>query len=146
MPINEIETEKDTLVISADFPNQPPEKLFNYWVDSELMSQWWPPVAEIDPVLGGRFHLHWPDNNWTLRGTITQLVEARELGFTWHWDSSQQKEPTKGVVVQFEPAGNGTQVTITHGPYKLTEDEQKEREGHLGGWDYFISNLQEVVS
>jgi uncharacterized protein YndB with AHSA1/START domain len=144
MPINEIATEKDKLVLEADFPNQSPETVFNYWVDSDLMTQWWPPAAEIDPVVGGRFHLHWPEHNWTLRGTITQLIEARELGFTWQWDHFQG-EPQE-VHIQFEPANGGTQVTITHGPYLLTEDEQKEREGHMSGWDFFLSNLQKVVA
>jgi uncharacterized protein YndB with AHSA1/START domain len=144
MPINEIATEKDTLVLVADFPNQIPENVYSYWVDSELITQWWPPVAEIDPVIGGRFHLHWPSNDWALRGIITRLDAGKELGFTWVWDHFQGG--SQEVHVQFESADGGTHMTITQGPYLLTEDEQQEREGHMGGWDYFISNLQTILS
>ena len=146
MPINQLETEKDTLVLTAEFPNHSPEELFNYWVDSDLMSQWWPPVAEIDPVLGGRFHLQWPDYNWTLRGTITQLKPGEQLGFTWQWDHSQKEDQRMGVEVRFEPAGSGTQLTITHGPYDNSEAEQTERDGHVQGWDQFITSLQKLTS
>jgi hypothetical protein len=48
------------------------------------------------------------------------------------------------VEVRFEPAGPGTLLTIRHGTYG--EGDQKERAGHIEGWQFFVGRLQELMA
>jgi uncharacterized protein YndB with AHSA1/START domain len=34
------------------YPDRSPEALFGYWVRPELLREWWPPVAVIEPRVG----------------------------------------------------------------------------------------------
>jgi uncharacterized protein YndB with AHSA1/START domain len=145
MPVTEQPTDKDTLVVSAEFPQQTPATVFDYWIKPDLLTQWWPPEANIEPVVGGEYRLQWPSYNSTLQGKITTLKAPEEFGFTWWWDHYPPEKIAREVLVQFSATDNGTLLTITHGPYLSTEEDQEERQGFLEAWDMFISRLQNLL-
>ncbi len=143
MSVTQIPSANDTLVISAQFPTCSAGKLFEYWIEPHLLRQWWPPVAEVEPRVGGAYHLSWPEMKWHLRGCYTAFEPGLKLAFTWQWEHHAFQED---VVVTFEPLGEqGTTMTIVHGPYDNSKQSQEDRQSHLDGWLYFVAKLQEVT-
>ena len=129
----------DKVVIIAEFANCTSEALFDCWVKPDLITQWWPPVAEIEPALGGTYHLSWPKMNWHLRGRYTVFEPGKQLGFTWKWDHYL---PQTEVMVLFEPlSDDSTKLTVTHGSYSNSQEDQDARMGHLEGWQNFVNKL-----
>ena len=147
MSITQLPSAPTTLIIAALFPTTAPETLFAYWAQSALLQQWWPQQAELEPQLGGNYHLSWPAMNWHLRGHYTAFEPAQRLAFTWKWDHDPQELREREVSLTFEPVPTGgTRLLLTHGPYDDTPEEQAIRsEHHLTGWQHFLPRLQGVV-
>lgn len=147
MEISQVPSGSDVLVVEADFPAVAARTLFDYWTQPELLRQWWPQEAEIEPEAGGAYHLSWPQMNWHLRGRYTVFAPGERLGFTWQWDDSAQEAGEREVVVIFEPmAPDGTRLRLTHGRYAETPEEQELRiEHHLAGWKHFLARLRHVL-
>ena len=142
MPVTQASSSRDKAVLVGEFPHCPPEILFDYWTMSTLITLWWAPEAEIDPRLDGAYHLSWPKRNWHVHGHYTTFEPGRELAFTWQWDHSPN---VTFVSVTFEPiATGGTKLTVIHSPYSDSAIDQEARQGHLEGWLYFITRLQDI--
>ncbi len=123
MPVTEFPSGLDKAVVTATFPNCSPDSLFAYWVTPQLLTQWWPPEAEIEACLNGSYHYYWPQMQWHLRGHFTEFEPGRKLAFTWCWDHYPH---TTHVVVDFASlAENGTHLTVMHGPYSDSGEDQE---------------------
>lgn len=115
MAVTELPTDRDKLVMVAEFACISPSALFNYWVVPELLQRWWPPEAEIEPGTGGAYHLFWARMNWHLRGSYSVFDPGRALAFTWQWD---HYPVVKNVVVAFDLLNeDSTRMTLMHSPY-----------------------------
>jgi uncharacterized protein YndB with AHSA1/START domain len=137
---------KDRITIETVIPNQTTGTVFQYWVNPELLSKWWPENAEIEPVVDGKYYLGWENHQSRMPGTITHFREGKELGFTWKWDHDPEEKKSRAVLVEFLESGTDTILTITHEQYEDTEDGQKEREDDLGAWGFFLLTLQNLLS
>ena len=139
-----IETPLDRIEVRAEFVRIEPAKLFDFWIQPDLLKKWWPPEVEIEPLLGGRYHFSWPKQSWHLRGKITEFEMAKRLGLTWRWDHEPQD--VTEVRVLFSPGNHGgTELVLHQGTYALNEDGKRIRDGHVEGWLYFLGKLQERV-
>jgi len=137
----------DTQIVVASFPTCAPPALFNYWIAPELLRQWRPPVAIIEPRAGGSYHLSWPSMNWHLRGEYMVYAPGHHLAFTWRWDHDPADRPTREVALTFAPLGDGgTELAVTHGRYTLAPADQEERQSHLEGWTAFLGKLRQEVA
>jgi uncharacterized protein YndB with AHSA1/START domain len=136
------ETTKDRITIVADFPHLKPVQLFDYWTNSELLTNWWPPAAELEPKVGGTYHFSWPKQDWHLRGKYTMFDRGKTLGFTWRWDH-EPIDATR-VTIIFHPIPNGgTRLTLHHEGYSKNSESKEIRDGHVEGWTFFLRKLQE---
>ena len=88
MLITEILTDRDKLMIVAEFTHTTPGALFNYWIVPELLQKWWPPEAEVEPRLGGAYHLFWRQITGTFMGIIQNSFQQQ------HWPS-----PGNGITI-----------------------------------------------
>jgi len=141
--LSQTETARDKIVIVAEFPRQKPETVFDYWTTPELLKKWWPPVAELEPRLGGTYHFSWPNQDWHLRGKFTNFARGRSLEFSWRWDHDPSDTTNLTVSLERIPNG-GTRLRLHHSKYPDTEEGKKAREGHIEGWMFFLKKLQEV--
>ena len=134
----------DRLAVVAELPHISPARTFDYWTAPDLLCRWWPQEAEIHPYLGGMYHLSWPQMNWHLRGRYLSFVPGKQLAFTWKWDHDEENAPLREVSILFEPlSADSTRLTLTHGPYTDSEDDQDVRiYHHLEGWMHFLPRLQ----
>lgn len=133
------------IILVAEFKNVDSETLFNYWIDPSLLKTWWPPEAEIEPKIDGKYHLSWPNQNWHLRGRYTEFDPSKKLSFTWTWD--HEPDDMTEVKLVFEPISeNAARLTLTHGTYLPTEKGRESRKNHVEGWMYFLGRLGETCS
>jgi uncharacterized protein YndB with AHSA1/START domain len=130
------------LVLQGDFEAFSPQELFDYWVTPSLLTQWWPEEAQVNACPGGEYCFSWPSMNWTLQGTFKEIAPGERLSFTWKWNHDPQDEEHLVVTVDFAGADTaGTLLTIHHGPYGDSEEDQEARQGHLEGWIHFCMKL-----
>jgi uncharacterized protein YndB with AHSA1/START domain len=144
--IRELPMDAGKLVVLAEFPGTPPVTLFEYWTKPDLLTQWWPQQASVDPGRGGAYEMSWPQMGWVLQGHFLEYEPGRRLAFTWQW-AHEPDAQTRQVYVDFDPAddGNGTHLRVTHGTYMDTDQDRHEREEHLEGWTHFLTRLQVLL-
>ncbi|MEM7504546.1 MAG: SRPBCC domain-containing protein [Pseudomonadota bacterium] len=113
----------------------PQAAVFAAWLSNETVIA---PVTcvDIDPVVGGRFHLH-VGGAAQMRGTILHLEEGRHVRYSWAWNGGHQSI----VDVRFSATGGGTSISIEHNG--LADEEDAER--HAAGWDSYIVGLRTHV-
>jgi uncharacterized protein YndB with AHSA1/START domain len=141
--IQQLSSRDDRLILVATFPNHTPETLFDHWIRPELLQQWWPPAAEIEPCTDGTYHLCWPERDWHLRGRYTGFQSGQRLAFTWQWDHDPAVVPATQVDIAFYPLlGGGTVLTLIHERYADTPAGRDLRAEHLEGWTHFLARLQ----
>ncbi|HEX3272807.1 MAG TPA: SRPBCC domain-containing protein [Ktedonobacterales bacterium] len=147
MTIKDVSTNAAELTLTGEFLDFTALGLFAYWTRPDLLRQWWPPQAEVEPRAGGAYHYWWPERNDHLRGVFTTFEPGQKLAFTWRWDHEPPEAPTRTVTVSFAPdTRDDERVTLTlrHEPYGETQAEQDARKGHLEGWTYFLGKLQSL--
>lgn len=93
----------------------PPTRLFRCWTDPEEIVRWFPEQVEGSLAAGTRTMLVFPDQRvwWD----VTILEPDRHFAFRWPWLREDRWETT--VNVTLEPAGYGTILTLTDGPFDL---------------------------
>ncbi len=144
--VQQMPSSKEWLVVMAEFPTMAPSALFDYWTTPALLRHWWPQEAETEGRVDGMYHFSWPRLGWSLRGYYTAFEPGKNLSFTWKWDNEPDLSPIRHVIVTFETlAEGGTQISIIHGPYTESRDDQEERAGHFDGWTHFLGRLQQVT-
>jgi uncharacterized protein YndB with AHSA1/START domain len=121
----------------------PPERVFEAWTDVDhLAAWWWPQLAgttyDVDARPGGRFRISSPVIGVVVTGVYTDVVPPRCLAFTWTWsdDSGTDEVVEDTVLVTFEPAVEGTVVTVAHTSAAHVPEGGAER-----GWNDVLDRL-----
>ncbi len=131
-------SDADRMIVQAEFPDLSPEQVFDAFTTPALLLRWWPPVAEVDPGVGGSYHVHWTKQNIHLRGGYVEFARGKRLVFTWNWDH-EPGTPARIVEIDLKPNGEGTLLLLTHGFY--ADGDAEERQGHIDGWLYYLDRL-----
>lgn len=134
----------DRLVMRGDF-GVTPEVLFQYWVEPNLLAEWWAPGAEVDLRVGGSYTLSWPAMGWCLRGRYMAVEPGARLAFTWAWDHEPDL-PERSVDVRFAADAAGTVMTIEQGIYRDLPEDLADRQSHLEGWLHFGERLAKAIA
>lgn len=136
------------LVIETSLDSIEPTAALRWFTEPELLAQWWGDEHEIEPVPGGRYEVRWPALKRTLQGEVL-LSAPDQLIFSWSWEEEPELA-ARMVVVRGETDGNGTRLTIAHGPYQQATaslpDEDTDRESHREGWLFFLPKLHVAVA
>ncbi len=123
----------------------PPEDLFDAFLDPEALAAWMRPsavrstVAQVEPRVGGRYHIIMNSDSGPLphTGVYRVIDRPKRLVFTWHSKGTDQKETL--VTVDFLKAGAKTEVVVTH--EMLPESA---RPSHAKGWTSGLEHLDEA--
>jgi len=123
----------------------PPEDLFDAFLDPEALAAWMRPnairstVAQVEPRVGGRYHIVMHSDSGPLphTGVYRVIDRPKRLVFTWHSKGTDQKETL--VTVDFLKAGANTEVVVTH--EMLPESA---RPSHAKGWTSGLEHLDEA--
>jgi uncharacterized protein YndB with AHSA1/START domain len=147
MAIRDVSASHAGLTLTCDLLDFTALGLFAYWTRPDLLRQWWPPQAEVEPRADGAYHYWWPERGDHLRGAFAAFEPGRKLAFTWRWDHEPLEAPTHTVTITFTPDSRDDEcvaLTLRHEPYGKTPEEQDARRGHLEGWTFFLGKRQSL--
>lgn len=126
-----------------------PEEVYDAWTDPRSVMEWMIPMpsgratAELDPRVGGRFHIEMMAEGKTYPhdGEYLRLERPRLIEFTWISTATNQQRSV--VRVELRPAANDeTELTLTH---ELLPTE-KAAQDHRAGWSAILDRLAESLS
>jgi uncharacterized protein YndB with AHSA1/START domain len=129
----------------------PREEVFRAWTDPERLKQWFGPgeftipEAELDVRPGGAYLIvmQSPDGDrLRLKGAYHEIAPPERLVFTWSWGLMWDGAPDSLVTVEFRPAGDATDVVLTHGDFS-SDDELAP---YQGGWDSGLDKLERMFA
>jgi uncharacterized protein YndB with AHSA1/START domain len=130
----------------------PREAVFAAWTDPEQVAKWWAPdgfdvppeSVEIEPRVGGRFHLTLMESagpgRFSFRSEIVEISEPQLIVL------KAEAIPEAGIEdtitrIAFEEDGGGTRMTLTSGPY--TDETRGNAEA---GWLDLVANLERALA
>jgi uncharacterized protein YndB with AHSA1/START domain len=130
----------------------PREAVFGAWTDPEQVARWWAPdgfevppeSVEIEPTVGGRFHLTMAESGGSGRFPYhSEIIEISEPELiVLRAEAIPEADIGETVTrVVFEEEGGRTRMTVTSGPY--TDEMRGNAEA---GWYGVIANLEKVLA
>jgi uncharacterized protein YndB with AHSA1/START domain len=130
----------------------PREAVFAAWTDAEQVARWWAPdgfeippeSVEIEPRVGGRFHLEMVQSDggarFPYRSEIVEISEPERI--VLKAESIEEAGIAETITrIVFEADGRRTRMTITAGPY--TEEMRANAEA---GWIDLMANLERLLA
>ena len=121
---------------------------FEMFTVNELLQSWLAPLADVEPVAGGKYELFWePDdkeNNSTLGCKVTALEPSRFISFEWRGPKQFKQfmnnaDPLTHVAVFFTPcveAGDArtTVVHLIHSGWRSAPEWEEARAWFENSW------------
>lgn len=132
-----------------------PHRAFELFTDSRLLESWLAPVAEVEPIAGGRYELFWEpadrENNSTLDCRITAIEPDQFLAFDWRSPKqfkhfANQADPLTHVVVFFVPQEAGTKAHLIHSGWRSTAEWEEARRWQEQAWRQAFAELVKRVN
>lgn len=120
----------------------PPEAVFDMFVQSDHITRWLGPSAQLDPRPGGVFRFEVSEGQFC-SGEFVVVDRPQRLVFTWGWEGTALPVApgSTEVEVRLFEADGGTRLVLEHGgveePYRLLHDE---------GWSRYLPRLQAVMA
>lgn len=113
----------------------PPEIVFPYFTDPQLMVTWIGDRVDLDAQPGGRFALDF--SGVSARGFFVEVEAPHRVVFTWGIpDDVEMPSGSSTVEVVLVADGGDTIVNLTH--RDLPEDREPS---HLEGWERCLTEL-----
>jgi uncharacterized protein YndB with AHSA1/START domain len=126
----------------------PPERVFDYWTEPELLARWFGPegcdvpTRNLDVRPGGtwRTTIRSPEGKLrTVSGVYNHIDRPRRLVFTWGWDDDNGvRGHETEVTVTLEPTPGGTRLKLVQQLFQTSE----ARSLHNAGWTSSFNKLQ----
>jgi len=121
------------------------EDLFDAWLDPEALATWMRPgairstVAKVESRVGGSYEITMQGQSGPIvhKGVYQQIDRPKRLVFTWASPGTELRDTL--VTVDFVPAGQRTEVIVTH--ERLPESA---RPSHSNGWTSGLLHLDEA--
>ncbi|GAA4632466.1 hypothetical protein GCM10023196_066030 [Actinoallomurus vinaceus] len=130
---------RDDIIVATEHIKAPPEVVFPYFTDPQLITAWLGDRAELDPQPGGVFSLDMGQS--LVRGAYITLDPPHRAVFTWGVPSDNALPPGGSTVeVVLTPDGDDTLVVLTHRglpPARL--------QGHRAGWEQKLGALPTAI-
>lgn len=115
----------------------PPDTLYKYFTDRELLLKWMGVDAQIDLKPGGLFRVNVTGRD-ILQAEYKEIVPNEKLVFSWGWEAPGHPLPpgSSRVEITFTPQGEVTIVRIAH--YGLPKAEELNQ---AYGWQHYLGRL-----
>lgn len=118
----------------------PPERVFDHFVQPELLVRWMGDYAKLEATEGGVFAVD--INGVIIRGNFVRVDRPRLLEITWGEAGNDEMPPgATRLIVRFTARGRGTLVELEHSG--LTA---QQRSKHAVGWAHFLDRLRVLAS
>jgi uncharacterized protein YndB with AHSA1/START domain len=134
------------LALTAVLPLSP-ERLFPFLVTPDELARWWgphgftTPEVQLDPTPGGRYRLTMqpPDGDaFHVSGEFHEVDAPRRLSFSFRYEEPSPDDRETVVVLTLTPADDGTELSLSQGPFATDE----RRQLHRTGWTESLERLR----
>jgi uncharacterized protein YndB with AHSA1/START domain len=114
-----------------------PPTVFAFFTDSERWAAWQGVGGTVDARFGGQLRVIMPDAA-AASGQFIEVVPPRRIVFTWGWEGNEIPVPPRSstVMIELEPADNGTLLRLTHSGLPADVGEL-----HRKGWERYLDRL-----
>ena len=136
-----------------------PQHAFEMFIINKHLESWLTQVAEVEPVVGGKYELFWaPDdreNNSTLGCRVTAIEQDKFLAFEWKGPPQfkhfmNNADPLTHVVVFFVPCEEVltpcTDVYLIHSGWGSSAEWEKARQFFVKAWEEALEELRQQVN
>ena len=132
-----------------------PHRAFEMFTVNNLLESWLTNLAEVEPVVGGKYELFWEPGNKENNSTIGCKVTATEPDqfISFEWRSPKQfkhfannADPLTHVIVFFIPAGEWTNVHLIHSGWRSTKEWEEARQWQGRAWSKTFEELEKLVN
>jgi len=97
--------------------------------------------ATVDPQVGGRVRMCWPDG--CFEGRFVQFIEPNTARFSWRMDGDPLPETM--VVVSILEGGDRTALELEHYGFGAGPDWDELYVGAARAWAAYLKNLRAVI-
>lgn len=127
---------RDDVIVATEHILAPPEVVFPYFTDPELIVAWIGLRAELDPRPGGVFALDFGDTQ--AHGSYITVDPPHRVVFSWGIPGDDIMPPSSSTVeVVLTPDGDDTLVVLTH-----RNVASSRIDGHRAGWEHQLGRLR----
>ena len=144
--------EKDYDIIRKEIViNASVDKVYSALIDPELLTQWFPNIATIEPWVGGKVFFRFSKEvtkekkDHDIIGTIISIVPNKELSYTWNFTT--KPEYNKNTIVTWKLVrldNDRTKIILIHSGF--TNVDKIQYDEHNEGWDWYIKRLEKFVN
>ena len=136
---------KKEIVINASV-----DKVYSALTDPELLTQWFPNIATIEPWVGGKVFFRFSKEvtkekkDHDVIGTIISIIPNKEIAYTWNFTT--KPEYNKNTIVTWKLArldNDRTKITLSHSGF--TNVDKIQYDEHNEGWDWYFKRLEKFV-
>ncbi len=134
-----------TTFVYVTFIRTTPEQLWAALTSPDFTQQYWFGMHhETDWKAGSSWRLVFADGRVADTGEIVQADPPRRLVLRWRneFKPELRAEGYSQCVMDIEPAGDATKLTITH---SIDRDDSKFIDAVSGGWPRILSNLKSLL-
>ncbi len=130
------------------------KSVWSAWTKSDLITKWFPPEANIEPIVGGPFELFFDPKNHNLQSTkgcvITLIKPMEELSFTWkgpdHFaDIMNNPSSYTSVNVVFLKEADNVLVKLSHSGWGSTDKWDEAKSWHQEQWQIVLKDLKSFL-
>jgi len=128
----------------------PREKVFAAWLSPDMLAQFMAPpsggaapsIVENDPVVGGRFSIIMVTAEKLIphTGTYLEIDPYSRLCFTWQ--SPHSLDDSLVTIDFLENETGRTDIILKQVKFR----SEQLRDGHIGGWNAILDNLERIVA
>ncbi len=130
-------------------------RAFEMFTVNHLLESWLVNVAEVEPVVGGKYELFWePDdreNNSTIGCRVTAIEPDKFISFEWRSPKqykhfANNADPLTHAVVFFVLAGVNTEIHLIHSGWRSSAEWEEARQWQDRAWGVAFKELERQVN
>jgi hypothetical protein len=134
-------------------------RAYEMFTVNKLLQTWLTKLADVEPVVGGKYELFWDpedkENNSTIGCKITALKQDKLLAFDWkgpiqYKHFMNNADPLTHVVVCFFPYEDGaspcTEVFMIHTGWRDSSEWEEARKYFERVWSNALEELMKLIN
>ncbi len=130
-------------------------RAFKLFTVNHLLESWLVKVAEVEPVVAGKYELFWEpedrENNSTIGCKVTAIEPDKFLSFEWrspkqYKSFANNADPLTHGIVFFIPEGETTEVHLIHSGWRSSVEWEEARQWQDRAWSLALKELEKQVN